>query len=275
MKRCTYIYKAGDDAVVSGKCAIGDQCGSMYGSEERNGLCYGHWNQWRAEHDREGLEADKKKREATLAAHKQEAAEKHDNLITEVDKNPQKFGINDTIISAMGLNEPCDLENELALYKALNLGEGQENYDEKMAFARWLSTPETKRKPRDIAEAAKILGVSRQTVEIWRRSPDMARLKARNAEAILENAYNLVVYKVLEGADRLDPRYIKLYNEMRKDVVDKSPKSRFPQLPDGLVKQAEGRNKEEGRAQLHGAANDIEKAAVFSAVRDGNVEVEN
>lgn len=273
MKRCTYIYRAGDDAVKSGKCAVGDQCGSMYGSDERNGLCYGHWNQWRAENDRDGLAADTAKRMETVAAQKAESANRRDNLLNETDKNPAKYGINASIIDAMGLNEPCDLESELALYKALNLGEGQENYDEKMAFARWLSTPEPKRKPRDMAEAAKILGATVRTLELWRRSPDMARLKARNGEAIIENSYNLVVYKVLEGVDRLDPRYIKLFNEMRKEIVDKSPKNTFPSIAESLVKQAEKRNEEEGRTQLRGAANEIEKAAVFSAVRDGNVEV--
>jgi hypothetical protein len=246
----------------------------MYASEKTSGLCYGHYNQWLKENDPAKLDAAKDKRAATISAKKDEAAENHDKLVNESGENPGKFGIDSSIIEAMGLNIQTSLEEELALYKSLNLGEGQENYDEKMAYARWLSTPESKRNPRSIEAAAKILCITKATLELWRRSPELTKFKSRNAEAMLENAYSLVVYKTLQGIDRLDYRFFKIYQELLKDVRVKSPTNNFPKLPDSLVKQAEKRNEESGRSQMHGSLNDIEKNAVFGAVRDGDVEIE-
>ena len=274
--QCTKIFEAGDDSVTSGKNKIGERCGSWHGSKKFGGLCKGHYNQLqKANGQMDDINAMRDKRAATIGAQKEEAAEKHEEIIKDIDKNPETYGINPTIIEAMGLNNPVDLTNELALYRQLPMGDGQDNYAEKMAYARWISTPEAKRTPKTTPEAAQILGISLQTIEIWRRSPEVATFRRRDAENMVENAFPLVSYKMIEGCDRGDPRFFKLYQEVLEKIRAKSPKNMFPSnLPPDLVALAEKRGKESGRAQMQGPLNDIEKSTVFAAVRDGNVATE-
>ena len=171
------------------------------------------------------------------------------------------------------LNEQLDLEKELALYKALPMGDGQEKYGEKMAFARWLSTPEAKRNPRTTHEAAVILGCTPQTLDLWRRSPEIAAFKRRDAEALLENAFSLVVYKTLVGVDRLNPQFFKIYNDMLSKIANGKDNSKFPKLPNNLIDMATKRNEDTGRDKMQGALNDIEKTTVFTMAGKGEFEV--
>jgi hypothetical protein len=285
-KRCSYIFKAGDKKVEAGDCQVGDRCGNFQYIKEYEIFdddapdtkymvlwCHGHYNQWRAMHRPQEIAEETTKRLDTIAKQKENAIEKHDTLMKEAASNPEKFGVDIDIIKAMGLDEDCNLENELVLYKMLPCGDGQDSYAEKMAYARWVSTPELKRIPKTNLEAATILGVKQQTLELWRRSPEMAKMKSRNAETWLENAYPLIIHKTLSGCNRLDPRFFEIYRKLRADAQAKAPTNKFPVLPDNIVKMAEKRNEESGRSILHGSLNEIEKSAVFGAARDGDMEI--
>jgi len=236
-------------------------------------LCGGHYNQWLSVNRPQELEAAKSKRMEKNAEQRAAAVETHDKLVEESEKKPETYGINASVIDAMGLNKPCDLAEELAVYKALPMGDGQENYAEKMEFARWLSTPDVKKTPKTILEAAAILGITVQTAEIWRRSPDVATFRKNDAVGWLRNAFPYIVYKTIDGCDRSDPRFFKIYKELLEAAEEKAPKNKFPQLPAKMVEQAEVRNAESGRVQMHGSLNKAEKAIVFGAVRDGDTEV--
>lgn len=283
---CKYIFQEGDEAVTKGIVKVGDACGNANYTKEyeiydketpdvkyKKVLCRGHYNSWRASVNKSDFKDEVAKRQETVSNQKEAAVERHDKIVTESGKNPSKFGISPEILDAMGLKEQRSLEDELALYKALNLGEGQENYDEKMAYARWLSTPEPHRKPRTIDEVAQILGVTKFTLEMWRRSPEIVKFKARNAEMMLENAYQFVAYKALEGCARGDARFFEVYRKMRADVIDKAPKSKFPDLPEHLLKLAESRHEESGRKKFDSSLKEAERNAVFGSVRDGDIKV--
>lgn len=269
---CEYIYKEGDEPVVKGIAKIGSRCGSGQAKPETRNLCYGHYQSWLRKNDPDKLKPVTAKRQATIAKMQAEGINKNAEIIKEAATPGNKYGIDNDILEEMGLSGPVDLEIEYAHYKMLGIGEGQENYEEKMAFARWLSVPETERTPTDIKEAAKILGVTVFVLECWRRSPEIIKFKNRNVETVIDNSFRMVFYEVLKGVKRGDPRYVKIYMEMKANISDNKKDDKLPKLPDNIIEMANKHAENGGERKLTGTLADMEKATIFEQARDGNLQ---
>ncbi len=209
MGACPYIFKADDPAVKFGKRVVGEVCRSDRGSPKYNGFCAGHARQ-------AGLITPEQTAEATqkrLENIKKTREKINENVKNAVNNASEGSPINKTVLEAMNLNDPCDLASEYAIFKTLNQNPSYENYDEKMAFARWLRTPQHLRTPQIIEDAAKILGVSAYVLFAWKTAPDVVRFINMETENRALCMFPFAMYKLGCGIDRGDTTSIKLYRE--------------------------------------------------------------
>jgi hypothetical protein len=235
---CPYRYKENDEPVKAGTVKIGDVCGLRFGVPEWGGLCPAHARTEKVIPQQE-LEASKAKREETIR--KKKAEPKNDpGLKVNTPGEAERHLINETVLDAMGLKEPCDLETEVALFRALNNKPTYVNYDEKMAFARWLESPIHLRKPQSMKEAAVILGVTYQTLQVWKISPEVIDFINSDVESRIGGLYKLALYKLGVNIDRGDVRsidtFLKYYGEKR---AEKNKSRKSLNLPQELQKEAD------------------------------------
>lgn len=253
---CPYKYEAGDELVKSGKKQIGEICNLQYGSERYGGYCPAHARQM-GTMPKEDMEYERKRRADTKAEQK----ERHDKATKSVLNDES---LNKNVLTALNLNQPCDLKAEYAELKALNQRRTFINYDEKFAFARWLQTPQHLRKPQAIEDAAVILGVSPNTLNVWRSSPDVIKIINADTETRALGLFPLAMYKLGVGVDRGDVQSIKLYKEWYEEkmaVMNKTVKS--IDLPPDMQKEADDYGRATQGRNL-GVALEAEKNMVIS-----------
>jgi hypothetical protein len=253
---CKYQYKSGDELVVSGKKQIGEICNLQYGSERYGGYCPAHARQM-GTMPAEDMEYERKRRSETKAEQK----ERKDKA-TQAALNDES--LNKNVLTALNLNQPCDLRVEYAELKALNQRRTFINYDEKFAFARWLQTPQHLRKPQAVEDAAVILGVSPNTLNNWRTSPDIIKIINADTENRALGLFPLAMYKLGVGVDRGDVQSIKLYKEWYEEkmaVMNKTAKS--IDLPPEMQKEANDYGRAT-QANTNGVALEAEKNMVIA-----------
>ena len=280
MAKCAWIYSEGDKLVKSGARQVGDQCNSDRATEATKGYCHGHYLSWCKVNNPERLRMREAKEKATRQMKQQEATEtkaammetiKRQDTVNPapVAKNP--YGIDEGVLKAMGLLDKCNVEEEYALYKQLNLDAKQENYDEKMAYFRWQSTPEPWRTPATHGEVAKILGVSTFTLRQWQKSLEYEAFEKRDIERIVEKLKRPILYKVAEAAYRGDKGMTEIFNKyyVKKTDEKNEDNKRFPQISPEQVEEANKRAAEVGKERLQQMPMKLEKTHIMSAARDG------
>lgn len=282
MARCIWIYGEADEKVKSGLRKVGDQCGSDRGKPETRDLCHGHYLSWCKKNKPEVNIARIAKEKATKAKSRAKINERHEEVEENIktvaraagvavagNKNP--YGIDENVLKAMGLLDRCNLEQEYVLYKQLNLDAKQENYDEKMAYFRWQSTPEPWREPQDIAEVGKILGVSVNTLALWRKSIEYEVFEKRDIDRIVNALKRPILYKIAEAAYRGDKGMTEIFNKyyVKKTEENDNGNVKFPQISPEQVAEANKRAEEQGKERLRSMPMKLEKTHIMGAARDG------
>ena len=238
---CPYTYRAGDDLVKSGKKNIGDICGVTFGSAEYGGYCAPHARAM-GTISPEALQKEKDRRAQT----KEEQRKRKENATKIVaDKmgqanDPGNPILNQTVLEAMGLKDPCDLADEYAVLKSLNQKPTYESYDEKMAFARWLESPMHLRNPKTMEDAAVILGVSTNTLFVWKGLPEVIDFINMDTEKRALGMFPLAIYKLGVNIDRGDVKSIETLIKYCKEKQDENNKKRKAlNIPKNMLKEAD------------------------------------
>jgi len=236
MSKCPYIYKAEDRAVQIGKRTVGEVCGDSRGSAKYNDLCMAHARSTGVVPPEQVAEEVKARHEKTRKS--RELTD--ERIFGATASNGDTLYVNKNVLEAMNLNDPCDLETEFTIFKAINQNPGYENYSEKMAFARWLRTPKHLRNPQIIEEAAPILGVTSKTLYCWKTAPDVVRFINMEAENHALSMFPFAMYKLGCGVDRGDATSIKLYKEWYEEkMASRNKKEKRLELPDDIQKEAD------------------------------------
>lgn len=270
--RCPYQYAADDKPVLGGRRKIGEVCNSLQGKKSWGGFCFPHAAKMGMVPKEIMDEKANKIREthrlkmARIVKHSKETLEKSSNDLTETTKE---------ILSVMGKNEAYDLTYEYALLKKLNPEPQNEAYAEKFAFAMWLNTPESVRTPKELAEAAKILGVVETTLALWRRSPELVRIFNNKAKETACRSYPYIIEKALERVASGSERAMEILLKHIKEIqADSEPKSKIPMLSPALLAEAKDINADGRPNKIELVADQTIKAAQYDAMTDGNVKVE-
>ena len=151
-----------------------------------------------------------------------------------------RLKVNANVLEAMGLNTQCDLKYEYTVFKALNMNPGVQQYDEKMAFSRWLETPEHLRVPSTMQEAADILGMSTRSLMGWKTSPDIINFINQDVESRIGGLYKMCIYRLGEGIDRGDKGCFEIFLKHFKEKQDATKSKRKGLLvPLALQKEAD------------------------------------
>ena len=219
--KCIYIFKPGDHAVLLGKHIVGDKC--KCGSSV-DGYCYGHAMQLKMI-PAEKLAAIKAKRLASAADGRVRRRSKADGISKRIadrcsTSEDGRLLVDPIVLDAMGLNTPCDLATEYATFLALNIDPTVTNYAAKMAFARWLETPEHLREPRTLKEAGAVLGVDPRNLTVWKTSPDIINFINQDVEARIAGLYKLTIYRLGEGIQRGDKGCMEIFLKHNKEKQD-------------------------------------------------------
>lgn len=210
MANCPYIFKEDDKAVRDGRRQAGEVCGIPYATAKYGGFCQGHA---RAQGliPKEKLDEQQANRTAGIRKRIEKISSGgNTDVLTESGESPY---VNSNVLEAMNLNDPCDLKAEYAVFKALNINPGYEQYDEKMAYARWLRTPKHLRTPQTTEEAAEILGVTARCLYVWKTAPDVVRFINKDAENRALCMFPFTMYKLGCRIDQGDAQAIKLYKD--------------------------------------------------------------
>ncbi len=236
MPSCPYIYKADDNVVLSGKRKAGDVCGDSRGAKKYGGLCMAHARSTGVVPPEQVAEEVKRRMERTRLRREQ----MEEKILGATTGAGESLYINKNVLEAMNLNDPCDLETEFTIFKAINQNPGYENYSEKMAFARWLRTPQHLRKPQIIEDAAVILGVKPQTLYSWKSAPDVVRFINMETENRALSMFPFAMYKLGCGVDRGDTTSIKLYKEWYEEkMASLNKKEKRLELPADIQQEAD------------------------------------
>lgn len=239
--KCQYLYKTGDQLVILGKKIIGEDCRSNGATDANGGLCPGHALQMGT------MSAEKKaagyaKLKESRRNRKNGKRDKKEKIGQELKAGPiAKREINHEVLEAMGLNSQCDLEYEFKVFVATNPRPGVENWNEKMAFARWLESPEHLRVPPTLDEAAVVLGVSVRALGMWKTSPEILNFINDDLRLRACGLYKLALYNMGDGMARgdkgLTDTYLKHLNEI-KDIA-KGKGSVLKDVPKEMQKEAD------------------------------------
>lgn len=261
--KCPYIFRAGDEAVKKEKRQVGEKCEVRFGKKEYGGYCYPH-AKIMGMLSGEKLEQTRLAREEARQAKKQRRAEA-DTKAQETMSGPE-INLNPRVLEAMGYTNPCYLAEEYALFKTLNQKPTHVNYDEKMAYARWLESPKHLREPRTMAEAAKILGVTEKTLISWSTSPDVIDFMNADIESRSRGLFKLAMYKLGENIDRNDTKSIIDYLKYKEEQDNKRQvKTRSLNLSPEEQKEADDFARSTGERN-RGVALKAEKAMVQANV---------
>jgi len=264
--QCKYIYREGDEAVLDGRCKVGDTCGSQYGAAKWGGLCAPHARAMGVMTEPE-MEHEKKRRmesKQEIKERKAEAAQKADETMSGVG-DAANSPINNRVLEALNFKDQCDLAEEYALFRAMPGRRTFVDYDEKVAFARWLEAPAHLRVPQTIEDAAKVLGRSPKTLISWKTAPEVIDFINADMEMRLLGLFPLAIYKWGVNIDRGDIRSItefKAYYEEKQQQRNKSKKSL--DIPHDLIKEANDYARSQGE-QNRGAALTAEKNMVIQS----------
>lgn len=270
--RCAYIYAAGDKGVLSGKYKIGDRCVAYCRNVEKlSGFCYGHFKKWNMANNPEVNAAAGRLQSESLRARKKKAVEKNKEIVENA--NEVLNDIDKEILAVLGKTETCDLVYEYSLARAHNINPQTEKYAEKFAFAMWLNTPESKRTPKTIEEAAEILGVAIVTLALWRRSPELVRIFNSKAKqsfmGTLPWVHQKLLKRVYDGSEKAMDVSIKIIKEYESESGQNSkPLPTSPEMLNEAMKINEGSDV----SRLTGVANQVKKVVNYNAMLNGNVK---
>jgi hypothetical protein len=271
MARCTHKFAVGDPSVADGSRQPGEQCAGMYASEKTHWLCGGHYRAWCSKNEPETNRAHTEKQKQTMLAHNKKVKEKHTQVIADTEEKLSETSRE--ILAVMGKNEPYDLEYEYSLLRGLNPRPEIESYTEKFAFALWLNTPEAKRTPKTVEEAAQILGFSIITLHLWRRSPELVSIFNTKAKELALRCYPYLIEKALENVSRGNERSLDIMLKHVKELEnEKKVKSNFPSLPKDLVEESKVVMADGNTGMLRGVANAVNKTAQFNNLLNGDVK---
>jgi len=264
--KCPYIYQSGDHTVNSGKNKVGDICGVRFGREEYGGYCFPHGVKMGTV-PREAIEKKKKSHKDSIVEKRQRRTEA-DEKVQENITNPE-IKLNPRVLEALGFDRPCHLDEEYALWKSINQKPTVVNYDEKMAFARWLETPKHLRNPKTMAEAAVILGVTEKTLISWTTSPDVVDFMNMDIESRSRGLFKLAIYKLGENIDKNDTKsiidFLKYHEEKE---AKRQIKTRSLELTPEEQKQADDHARSMGERN-RGVALKSEKSMVIANALKG------
>jgi hypothetical protein len=237
---CTYIFREGDKLVVSGKRAIGEVCGLRFGRKEYGGYCSGH-ARLMGTMPEEALRKEQERRAAT----KEEQRERKEIATGKVAEGTESVAgenprLNASVLDAMGLKDPCDLQTVYDEFVAVPNGPTYESYNEKMAFARWLESPMHLRTPKTIEAAAVILGVSPKTLFVWKSLPEVIDFINMDTEKRALGMFPLAMYKLGVNIDRGDVKSIQTLMEYcEKKSIENNKKRKGMNIPADMTKIAD------------------------------------
>ena len=219
--KCKYLFITGDKPVLLGRRAIGEQCHAGAAIE---GYCYGHALQMKVI-PAERMAEIKEKRMASAAAGRISRRGKAEGIGKKLAEkcSTSEDGhllVDPIVLEAMGLNTPCDLATEYATFLALNIDPTVTNYAAKMAFSRWLETPEHLREPRTMKEAGAVLGVDSRNLTVWKTSPDIINFINQDVESRIAGLYKLTIYRLGEGIQRGDKGCMEIFLKHNKEKQD-------------------------------------------------------
>ena len=266
MTRCQYKYVAGDGPVLSGKYQIGDQCTRKSVGKENHGLCFGHFKKWNKINDPAANKKLTAKQKETMLRHNKKREQKNKEIMSEEAEAMSKEALE--VLHVMKADKEFDLAEEYVYCKALNLRPDQEKFVEKFVFALWLDTAAKLRIPKTFDEVCEILNVSIYTLNLWKRSPEIARMINEHVEGIVRGSLKWVISKVLLGVALGDQKSRDSMLKYIERIEEKTEsKNKFPDLPKHLVKEAA-----DAKGKLDNVANQVLKAAAYDSLTTGNVK---
>lgn len=271
MPQCRHVFAAGDPKVKDGTRKEGERCGGSYASEKTHWLCGGHYRAWCAINEPDKNRAFTEKHKQGMAEHNKKVKEKNAEVIESGEEKLSE--ISKEVLQILGKNEPYDLEYEYSLLRGLNPRPEIENYTEKFAFALWLNTPEPKRTPKTIDEAAQILGFNKLTLALWRRSPELVNIFNTKARESALRCYPYLIEKALENVSRGNERSLDIMLKHVKELEnEKKEKSTFPKLSQEQVDEAKTITADGNTGMLRGVAQAVNKTAQFDNLLKGNIK---
>jgi len=126
------------------------------------------------------------------------------------------------------------LKDNLELYRQLDMGDGESNYNEMFAFAEWLDADTKTRKPKKLEEVAEVLGVQAvTTLKSWRKNKRLDEIRKnifrrRMQGPKVQRLFGVCLLQKLKLGDaRAMAEYSKLFIDDRKTKKDKSVKDSF------------------------------------------------
>lgn len=271
MRQCTYIYQPLDESVVKGKVKDGDRCINIGASLKTRDLCGGHFKQWNVKNDPEANKKITEKQKASMLKNQAKTREKHKEVV-EGARDLMSEQTNE-ILRVLGKNEKYDLKYEYSLLLMLNSNPETEKYSEKYAFAMWLNTPEPMRTPKEMSEVEGILGVSKITLALWRRSPELVHIFNEKVKECAARSYIFTLEKLLEQVAIGNTQCIQVSLKHAVELMNKEQaRPNFPTISKELVEQAK-KGCDNGTAnKLENVANQVSKAAAYDAILKGNVK---
>ena len=257
--------------MVLGRAKVGDKCPSKRASARSHWFCGGHLRQWNMENDPERVRRENAKGSETRKTIGCKFKQKNREIVARSREILGKETM--SILKEMGLQEEFDLEQEYVLLKNINPDPTKERYAEKMAYFMYLATPEPMRRPQEIGEVCKILGVVQGTLAQWRRSPECIRAVNENVRDVASRSYRFVWEKLMEGVSRGDVRSMDIALKHIKEQDAKRPVNNDKlNVSDALKQRAAEICNENGDPQLRGVADKAKKAAVYDGMISGGAK---
>ncbi len=269
--RCQYRFKEGDKKVLSGEVKVGDQCAGLRASEKSHGLCGGHLRQYNRLNDPEYNRKIYEKQKISLKKSRDKAKQTNKEIVENSREilGEQTYGI----LKRMAAPKEIDLVREYLILKNLKQDPTQENYAEKYAFALWLNAPEQSRTPKDLAEVAKILGVTDFTLGVWRRSADIVRITTEDTKQTALRDYNYVWEKVMEGVARGDKGFSDMALKHIKELLAANDVGgKAADLPQHLKEEAAKICEASAISRATGVVSKAQKATNYDALMAGDIK---
>ncbi len=237
VKKCIYIFRAGDPSVNKGKHQVGDGCGAI--ASHPDGYCNGHALQF-------GL-VSREKRDETIAKTIETIKQRRlsdaeastvKTIIQETEKNPRTSMVDEEILDILGINRPYGLVDDYNVQKEIIEHPEEVNYAKKICFARWLETRESKRTPKTLEEVAEILGVTTVCLKNWHGGPFVKRFATENMKNRIDRSQLFAEYHLLERirdrSDAANATWHKYYYEPNKTKEN----NKAAEIPEHLKDEA-------------------------------------
>jgi hypothetical protein len=242
--KCKYRYVVGDRSVIAGKKQVDDPCMARSAKPENGGYCPGHARQM-GTMPPEVVAAAIAKRRVSLDARMARGKANKERLANGVagaivENIGKKHDIDPRVLVALGLDSQNDLEYEYKVFVATNAKPGVKDWNEKMAFARWMSAPEHLRFPKTLDEAAKILGLSVRALTMWKTSPEIINFINDDTKSRMMGLYRLTMYEMGAGVVRGDVQCMKeVIRHCEKMEETSKDKRRALDIPKDMQQQAD------------------------------------